>query len=182
MRVKELATRPSRVFAIVMTKGEHVTEGLEGFARETGVDAAAITAVGAVSEATLGFFDPVARDYLRITVPVQAEVVSFQGDITLADGGAPGLDDDAAANEDRPRSGHDRSVHAHVVVSRSDGSTVGGHLLEATVNPTLEVIVTESPAHLRRRYDPETGLALVDLEHGDRVGHTVTADVEVNGP
>jgi uncharacterized protein len=179
MRVKELATSPSRVFAIVMTKGDRVVEGLEAFARETGVDAAAITAVGAVCEATLGFFDPVARDYLRIAVPVQAEVVSFQGDITRADGGAPG--EVGHANGGRRGSARDRTVHAHVVVSRSDGSTVGGHLLEATVNPTLEVIVTESPAHLRRRYDPDTGLALVDLDV-DHAGDTVAVDVEAGGP
>jgi uncharacterized protein len=182
MQVKELATRPCRVFAVVMTKGERIADGLERFAGQTGVDAAAITAVGAVSEATLGFFDPVARDYLRIAVPVQAEVVSFQGDITRADGEARGGDGDAAANEGRQGLPRDRIVHAHIVVSRSDGSTVGGHLLEATVNPTLEVIVTESPVHLRRRYDPETGLALVDLEHGDRAGDTVEADASSGRP
>jgi uncharacterized protein len=181
MQVKELATRPSRVFAVVMTKGERVAEGLERFAGETGVDAAALSAVGAVSQATLGFFDPVARDYLRIAVPVQAEVVSFQGDITRAEAGAAGNEDRAAPSEDPDGSVSRRTVHVHVVVSRSDGSTVGGHLLEATVNPTLEVIVTESPAHLRRRYDPETGLALVDLRQDDPAGGTAVADGEGDG-
>ena len=37
----------------------------------------------------------------------------------------------------------------------------GGHLLEAHVRPTLEVLLTESPAHLRRRHDPESGLSLI---------------------
>ena len=55
------------------------------------------------------------------------------------------------------------SVHAHVVVGRRDGSALGGHLIEGRVWPTLEVIVTESPTHLRKRHDPETGLALIDL-------------------
>jgi hypothetical protein len=31
------------------------------------------------------------------------------------------------------------------------------------VRPTLEVVVTETPAHLRKRVDAETGLALIDL-------------------
>ncbi len=45
-----------------------------------------------------------------------------------------------------------------------DGSTVGGHLLEGHVRPTLELTLIEPPAHLRKRKDPETGLALIDLE------------------
>ncbi len=54
-------------------------------------------------------------------------------------------------------------VHAHVVIGRRDGSAHGGHLLEAHVRPTLEVMLTESPAHLRRTFDPASGLALIDV-------------------
>ena len=54
-------------------------------------------------------------------------------------------------------------LHPHIVVGKSDGTAHGGHLLEGHVRPTLEVIVTESPAHLQRRSDPETGLALLRL-------------------
>ena len=57
-------------------------------------------------------------------------------------------------------------VHAHIVVARENGNAVGGHLLEAHVRPTLEVVVTETPAYLQRREDPETGLALIDLGSG----------------
>ena len=53
-------------------------------------------------------------------------------------------------------------VHAHVVVGLSDGAARGGHLLEGRVWPTLEVILVESPRFLRKRHDPETGLALID--------------------
>ena len=53
-------------------------------------------------------------------------------------------------------------IHAHVVVGRVDGEARGGHLLEAHVWPTLEVVLVESPRHLRKRHDPETGLALID--------------------
>jgi predicted DNA-binding protein with PD1-like motif len=54
-------------------------------------------------------------------------------------------------------------VHAHVVVGKSDSSAHGGHILEAHVWPTLEVVITTSPTHLHRTHDPETGLALIDL-------------------
>ena len=55
------------------------------------------------------------------------------------------------------------TVHAHVVVGCWDGSTRGGHLLQAHVRPTLEVMLVESPAHLQKRHDPESGLALIAL-------------------
>jgi predicted DNA-binding protein with PD1-like motif len=50
------------------------------------------------------------------------------------------------------------------VVGKRDASAHGGHLLEATVWPTLEVVLTESPKHLKRRMDPAVGLALIDLD------------------
>ena len=59
--------------------------------------------------------------------------------------------------------GEEPQVHAHVVVGRRDGMAMGGHLLEAHVRPTLEVVLVESPEHLRKKTDPETGLALIDL-------------------
>jgi len=50
------------------------------------------------------------------------------------------------------------------VVGKPDGAAHGGHLLEAHVRPTLELILTESPRHLQKRHDPESGLALIDLQ------------------
>ena len=70
--------------------------------------------------------------------------MSLVGNITLEENGEP-------------------KVHAHVVVGRRDGTAHGGHLLEAHVRPTLEVILIESPAPLRRKMNAEVGLALIDL-------------------
>jgi uncharacterized protein len=67
------------------------------------------------------------------------------------------LDQDIALKDDGPQ------VHAHVVLGKADGSAHGGHVLEAHVWPTLEVVLTESPKHLHRKFDPETGLALIDV-------------------
>ena len=51
--------------------------------------------------------------------------------------------------------------NAHVVVGRRDGSAIGGHLVQAWVRPTRELVLTEAPAHLRKQIDPESGLALI---------------------
>ncbi len=142
MKVKLLDDRGGKTFAVVFDTGEEAASGLLDFARENRLAASHLTAIGACSEVTLGYFDWQKKDYQKIHVREQVEVLSLIGDITLDDKGQP-------------------KVHAHVVVGRSDGSTRGGHLLEAHVRPTLEVIVVESAVHLRRRHDPASGLALI---------------------
>ena len=128
---------------LVFDKGDEVIAGLTRFASEQGITAAHFTAIGAFSDVTLGFLDPETKEYEPIELDEQVEAVSLVGDVSL--------------ERDEPR------VHAHVVVGKRDGSAHGGHLLEAHVWPTLEVVLTESPAHLRRRVDPETGLPLIAL-------------------
>jgi uncharacterized protein len=130
-----------KMHALIFNSGDEVTSGLNGFAREHGIRAAQLSAIGAFSDVVLGYFDWESKEYARIPVREQVEVLSLLGDIAL--------------DVDGPK------LHAHVVLGRSDGTTLGGHLLEAHVRPTLEVILVESPGYLRKRIDRETGLALI---------------------
>jgi len=132
-----------RTFAIVFSKDDKVREVLLEFANTNRIGDAHLNAIGAFSEVTLGFFDRQHRNYKKIPLMEQVEVLSFIGNIALSDG--------------KPK------LHAHVVVGRADGTAHGGHLLEGRVWPTLEMIVSEMPVHLRRAYDEETGLALISL-------------------
>lgn len=143
MRSALLLDRGERTFVVVFDKDDEVIEGLTTFAGRQKLRASHLTAIGALRDVVLGYFDPAAREYRKIPVAEQVEVLSLLGVITL-DGEKP-------------------QVHAHIVVGCSDGSARGGHLLEGHVWPTLEVVVEELPAHLQRRTDPETGLALIDL-------------------
>ncbi len=91
---------------------------------------------------TLGYFDWQKKEYKKIPIAEQVEVLSLIGDVAWKEDGEP-------------------EVHAHVVLGKADGTAWGGHLMEAHVRPTLEVILMEAPRHLERRYDPESGLALI---------------------
>ena len=146
MRSALLLDRGERTFVVVFDKDDEVIEGLTTFAGRQALRASHVTAIGALRDVVLGYFDPATREYRKIPMAEQVEVLSLLGVITL-DG-------------DKPK------VHAHIVVGRSDGSARGGHLLQGHVWPTLEVVVEELPRHLQRRTDPETGLALIDLEAG----------------
>lgn len=52
-------------------------------------------------------------------------------------------------------------IHAHVTLARRDGSAIGGHLIAATVFPTLEMTVTVYDEAIERGTDEETGLSLI---------------------
>ncbi|MGN6534978.1 MAG: PPC domain-containing DNA-binding protein [Mesorhizobium sp.] len=133
-----------RTFVVVLDSGEEAFRSISDFAARQNVTAAGVTAIGAFESATVGWFDFASKTYRRISVAAQCEVLSAIGDIAAGDDGEP-------------------SLHLHAVLGLSDGSTRGGHLLEAIVRPTLEVMVTETPAHLHRRKRPELGIALIDL-------------------
>lgn len=143
MRHRRFADGTSDVVVAVFDKGDEAADELRSFAVANGIVGASLTAVGAFQSCTLGYFDRDMKEYAKIEVDEQVEVLSFIGDIGEGDDGP--------------------IVHAHVVVGLRDGSTVGGHLLRGLVWPTLEVVIRETPAALRRRQDPETGLALIVL-------------------
>jgi uncharacterized protein len=143
MRTKLLHADGTRTFALVFETGEEPLRGLLDFATGAGLTAGHFTAIGAFETATLGYFDWARKDYARIAIQEQVEVLSLVGDIAV-EGTAP-------------------KVHAHVVVGKRDGTAHGGHLLEARVRPTLEVILIQPPGYLRRRFDPQSKLALIEI-------------------
>jgi uncharacterized protein len=142
VNAKLLDDGAAKTYALVFERGDEVMDGLQRFAAEHHLDGAHFTAIGAFSDVTLGYFDWERKEYRENDVPEQVEVLTLAGDVAVDDG-AP-------------------TVHAHVVLGRSDGSALGGHLLRAHVRPTLELILTETPRHLRKRHDEQSGLALID--------------------
>lgn len=91
----------------------------------------------------VGFYDIDRREYDRIPVDEETEVLALVGNLTMA--------------EEDPR------VHAHVTLSGRDGTAMGGHLFEGRAGATLELFVLEVPGELRRSPDDRTGLPLIDL-------------------
>jgi|SRR5436309_1392740 len=144
MKFKLLNESGEKTFALIFEKGDEVIGALNQFAIEQRLLASHFTAIGALSDIVVGFFDPSKKDYKRIAMREQMEVLSLGGDVTI-EGDVP-------------------KIHAHVVVGKSDGTAHGGHLMEAHVFPTLELILVESPKFLKRRFDKETGFAPIDLE------------------
>lgn len=133
-----------RTYVLILDPGDEAFAAISKFAEQERLSAASLTALGAFSRATVGWFDLAAKNYRKIPVDQQCEVLSAIGDVAIDDKGKP-------------------SLHMHVVLGLSDGTTRGGHLIDGAVQPTLEVTLIETPAHLRRKQCPELGLALIDL-------------------
>jgi hypothetical protein len=144
VKAKELGGSELRSWVLVFAAGDDVLPELGGFARDRRLTAASFTAIGAFEEVTVAWFNPESKEYEDVRIDEQVEVLVLAGDVALA--------------------GDEPAIHAHVVVGRRGGATAGGHLVQARVRPTLELVLTESPAELRKRRDPETGLALIELD------------------
>jgi len=138
------ARSQNKTYAIILDLGDDPLQRLQEFAEIEKLAASSFTAVGAFSDAVLGWFDWTRKDYKRIPLDQQVEVLSLLGDITLDNG--------------------KRKVHAHVVLGDSEGRAHGGHLLSAHVRPTLEIFLQESPDELRRAFDPRSRISLIQPE------------------
>lgn len=145
MRYELLKDELETTYVLVFERDEEVIQGLREFANERNLLAGYFTAIGALREVTLGFFDPDEKKYYTTPIREQVEVLSLIGNVAI--------------HQDKPK------IHAHIVVSKRDGTAHGGHLLEAYVRPTLEVVLTETPRHVQRFTDEETGLASIEAAH-----------------
>ena len=134
-------------YVVVCDPGDEAVAALQQFARAEQLEASQITAVGGFERATVGWFDRAAKRFRHIPIDEPTEVLSLIGDV--------------AEGEDGP------SLNLHVVLGLSDGTTRGGHLIAGQVFPTLEVVVREAPAELRKVMRPDLGVALIDLDRSE---------------
>jgi uncharacterized protein len=143
MKFRQIDQSP-KTFVLVFQRGDELATGLSKFAEEQKLSAASFKAIGALSSVRLGWLSWESKKYEpAVVLDEQVELLSLIGDVALKDG--------------KP------VVHAHAVVGRKDGTAHGGHLLEAHIRPTCEVVLTESPTHLQKFIDPESGIALIRL-------------------
>ena len=123
---------------LALEPGERVLETLIQYCQEQGIAGGALTAIGGFSAVQLKYFDIERMEYQEREIRKQVEVVSLVGNVALVDG--------------KPY------IHAHVALGTRDYRAYAGHLGEATVEPTLEVCLTQLGGPLIRQKDPRTGL------------------------
>jgi predicted DNA-binding protein with PD1-like motif len=143
MRYKLVDKQP-KTFVLVFETNDELARGLKEFASEQKLASASFKAIGALSSVKLGWLNWETKQYEQsVSLDEQVELLSLIGDVALKDG--------------------EPQVHAHAVIGKRDGTAHGGHLLQAHIRPTCEVVLTESPAHLKKEFNPSAGIALIKL-------------------
>ncbi|KAF0096277.1 MAG: hypothetical protein E1N59_244 [Puniceicoccaceae bacterium 5H] len=147
MRYQKIGSSGDDSFVLVFESGEPVMEKLASFVEKEGVHSARFHGIGAFKEAGLRYFDAESREYIEIPVREQVELLTLTGTVATRKG--------------------EPQLHAHAILGKATGECVGGHLKDAVVHPTLELMVVTSPAHLHREFDSSVELPLLQLDADD---------------
>lgn len=141
MKVKK--NEISEVLVIKLEKGEDVLETLNTIVEKENIEAGFFTGIGALNKVKMGIF--IEGKYEEIIIEDELEIVSLLGNVSLKDG--------------KP------FVHAHIIVSKRDGSAFGGHLLPGSIiSVTCEVFLIKLKKPIKRGFDEEIKLYLLELD------------------
>jgi len=133
----------SEVLVIKLEKGEDVLETLNTIVEKENIEAGFFTGIGALNKVKMGIF--IEGKYEEIIIEDELEIVSLLGNVSLKDG--------------KP------FVHAHIIVSKRDGSAFGGHLLPGSIiSVTCEVFLIKLKKPIKRGFDEEIKLYLLELD------------------
>ena len=130
-------------YVVRLDPAEEILEQLEHFARQEQVRLAAVQALGAVKEFTVGVFKTDEKKYYANHFSGSFEIVSLTGTIDTMDG--------------------DFYCHLHMCAGDQEGRAFGGHLNEALISATCELVVTCLPGETDRVFSDEVGLNLISF-------------------
>jgi len=122
---------------LVFDPGDEVIATLQQSIAEQHIPSAWFQAIGAFERSVIAYWNRETKQYEDMAVDEQVEVLALSGNVNRT------------------------KVHAHVVLGRRDGSTIGGHLKRGIVFPTLEMHLTQLDRELVRQRDEATGLDLI---------------------
>ena len=131
-------------WVIVLRKGERIIKKLTEFIEAEDIKSGYLNAIGAVSEVELGHYNLEKKRYSTTQLNQPLEVVSLMGNVTMK--------------------GDEKIIHCHIVIGTNEMSLYGGHLKEATVAATCEIIFNELEEVIHKEQDEDTGLNLIEMK------------------
>ena len=126
-----------------LDKGEEILEQMRELAMMEKIHLASVQGIGAVDKFTIGVFDTQAKQFCPREYTGCYEIVSLTGSINTMNG--------------------EFYCHLHMSAADSTGAVVGGHLSNARISATAELVIRTLPGRVERVYDPEIGLNLLDF-------------------
>jgi len=136
---------PGRYFVGRLPYEKDLITSIENFCRESSIQTATFSVIGAVSSYTIGTYDQNQQVYVTKTETAPLEIVTCIGNVSLKEGSP--------------------FIHAHIVLGDEQGKTTSGHLFSETILFAGEITLQEFTGKpLERTYDEKTGLFLWKFE------------------
>jgi len=123
--------------------GEEILASLKALCAQESIALGAVQGIGAVNYAVLGLFDPATKQYRANVFEENLEIVSLTGNITTMDG--------------------EVYLHLHMAVSDEQGRVFGGHLTEAVISVTAEIVIAQIDGAADRKFSEKIGINLLDV-------------------
>ncbi|OCA72225.1 hypothetical protein BBI01_08765 [Chryseobacterium artocarpi] len=138
------ARKTDQIYMVSIKNNSSIVEALTDFVQSQNIQAGEVTGIGAVSEATLRFFNPDTKKYIDKTFKEQMEVTNISGNVSIID--------------DQP------ILHLHITLGREDYTALAGHLLDAKIRGAGEFILYPLHTKAVKTKNEEIGINLYDFE------------------
>jgi len=138
------ARKVDQIYIVSLDNHSSIVEGLTDFIQNRNIQAGEVTGIGAVSEATLRFFNPSTKKYVDKTFKEQMEVTNISGNVSEIEGKS--------------------TLHLHITLGREDYTALAGHLLDAKIQGAAEFIFYPSNTRVIKVKNEEIGINLYDFE------------------
>ncbi|MBV8327358.1 PPC domain-containing DNA-binding protein [Chryseobacterium sp.] len=139
------ARKVDHIYILSLKNHSNIVEALTDFVQHQSISAGEVTGIGAVSEATLRFFNPSTKKYVDKTFTEQMEVANISGNVSEVDGKI--------------------LLHLHITLGREDYTALAGHLLDAKIQGAAEFIFYPLNTKVVKIKDENVGINLYDFEH-----------------
>ncbi len=139
MKIKKI----DKKYLIILKKDELIIKSLYDFCNKEKIKNAFFSGIGAVKSAKVGYFNLNTKEYEFKEFNKQLEITSLTGNIMLLD--------------NKPL------IHCHITLGDKNLNIIGGHLEEALVGVTCEIILHKLNSEINRKLDKEFNLKLIDL-------------------
>ena len=130
-------------YIVRLDKGEEIVTALKKFCRAQNIKLGTVSGIGAANRVKIGLFDPVEKKYHDQEFSGNFEIVSLSGNITTMDG--------------------EVYLHLHIAVGDEKQRVYGGHLGQAVISATAEIVVNIFNGEVNRYFDDEVGLNLLNI-------------------
>lgn len=132
---------PEQPFILALKTGENLFQALLQCAKKMNLKSASISGLGGLDNVSVAYYNLETQQYQTKVFEPMHELISMNGNIAFFEG--------------------QHFIHIHAALGTHDYSVIGGHIMDATVNPSGEITIIPLSGTIQRAFDSQTGLKLM---------------------